>query len=742
MRSLRPMPPELQRPWGLAGAILVGLLLALSVLIPQPARAIEVLALFALLGAAGWSGWRVSGAVLPFGGIASRLVCAGTIAVAMVTCSATALGHAGLLRLGPFALAIVLCFAASLYLQPVPLPSSAPVAPLRWRSRGGIERVLLLAAAAALALRLGGSLVHVARDPGAFVAYDDVSYHLPAAAVWNRSGDLRTLKFETGDPSPTFYPLTAELSAWALLAPFHDCDAAALRLQLFFAAGSLVAVAALAQRFGLNRRGALLAVLLYATIDRAFPVLALGAGNDHAAAFFTLASLDAGLELLRRPSHRTAAYAGAALGLLIGTKYIGLFFAATVIAALLLLGLLGLGAISPAKDPATDIDGGDPVPAMPSTSRCFPLLALGATLCLTLICCGGYAYARNAWTSGNPVFPAPLSILGHRIWAGSITATLAWRRHLPEFSIDTLAFLTRRADLFGPLFAWTLLPAALAAPAIALARRDSRATVLFALPAILFLQFRFLMHDHRDLRYILPALALAAIATAWLLAHAGRRLGPATRSLVLAGVLLAASSHLHAGTLQLLLLLPLLCGMGVLAATAAMRLHPASNRHRAAAQLPTWRRAAAGMGLAAAIAAAWPAGAWLDHFQAIKLARQPAAAALDGFTSPRGAPVAYVGSNQPYFYFGSRLQNDLQIVPTDADLAAQYYTWGGTPRFPFDHPSLERWRTNLAIRHIAYVVAARTRDEGPERAWMAATPQDFALLYRTGDVEIWRVDSR
>ena len=738
MRSLRPKPPKLERPWDLAGATLLGLLLALSGLIPRPARAIEVLALAALLGAAGWSGWRVSGAILPFGGIASRLVCAGTAAVAVVTGSATVLGHIGLLHLGAFTLAVGLCWVSSLYLRPMPLPSGAPLAQLPWRSQAGVERILLFAAAAALALRLGGSLVHVARDPGAFVGYDDLSYHLPAAAVWNRSGDLRTLKIETGDPSPTFYPLTGELFSWALLAPLHDCDAAALRLQLVFAAGSLVAVAALVQRLGLNRRSALLAVLLYATIDRAFPVLALGAGNDHPAAFFTLASLDAGLELLRRPSQRTAAYVGTALGLLVGTKYIGLFFAATVVGALFLLGLLD--ASSRAQDPTAGTYGGTPLPAAPHTSRRSRLLPLGATLCLALICCGGYAYARNAWTTGNPVFPAPLSILGHRIWAGSPIATLAWRRHLPEFSIDTMAFLTHRSDLFGPLFAWTLLPAALAAPAIALARRDFRAAVLLALPTLLFFQFRFLMHDHRDLRYILPALALAAIAAAWLLALAGRRLGPALRSLVLAGVLAAAASHLHASGLQLALLLPLLCGTGALAA-AGMRLLLASNRGHAAPR-PALRRAAVCLGLAAAIASAWPAGAWLDHFQAVKFARQPAAAALDALTSPRGAPVAYVGSNQPYLYFGSRLQNDLQIVPTDADLAAQYYSWGGSPRFPFDHPSLDQWRANLSIRRIAYVVAARTPDEGPERAWMASAPRNFALLSQGGNVEIWRVVPR
>jgi hypothetical protein len=744
----------------------------------QPGRTVELLALVALLAAAGWAGGRAAGVLVPRTGLGSRLACAVTAAVAAVTCSATLLGHFGQLRLGPFLAAIGCCFVGSLYLRPARLRAGANVtcanatsaAPAGSRSLARIERALLLAAAAALALRFGGSVVHVARDPGAFVTYDDMSYHLPVVAVWQRSGDLRTMKLETGDPSPTFYPFATELCSWVLLAPLRDSDALARRVQLLFALGSLIALAAVSRQLGLSRRGALFAVLLYATVDRAFPVLALGAGNDHATCFFTLAALDGGLQLLRRPGRGSAAYTGAALGLLIATKYIGLFFAATVLAALVVLWAIGriegrrvrdLRQEEIERSESGEGEGGraptgaaerrevqinPELPPQRRGSTC-PLAwhHLGI-LGVLMVLCGGYAYARNAWTAGNPVFPAPVFVLGHRVWAGWSGASLEWRRHLPEFRIDTLSFLTRRPDLFGPLFAWTMLPAALIAPALAMALRRRRLAVVLALPIALFLEFRFLMHDHRDVRYILPALAIAGIAAAWVLATADRRLGASVRCAILVGILLAAASHLHANAVQQATLLPLLCVLAGLAAAAAERYRAtATDRHRAAAnqRAPTWRRGRLGiavlLGLSAILGAAWAGGFWIDRFQTVKLAAEPAAAALDTATRWSGARVAYVGSNEPYLFFGSRLQNDLQIVPTDGDLAAQYYFWGGSVHFPFDRPSSGQWRANLAARRIDFVVAARTPDEGPERSWMTASPRDFTLLYQSPPVEIWRV---
>jgi hypothetical protein len=726
MQIIRPRLADLHGPSAHGSAALIAVLLLLGGVTPKPARILGVLVVIALAAAIGWSGWRAAGALLPLAGLRSRTVCAFTLGVAAATCSATALGHFGQLRPGPFLIVEALVFVLSLWLPAVPRPVCTPPALLTLRSLGGIERVLLLAAVTALALRCGGSALHVLRDPGAFLVYDDLSYHLPAAAVWRQAGDLRMLKFETGDPSPTFYPFVGELCSWVALAPLADSDVLARRIQLPFALFSLLAVAALAGRLGLGRRSALFATLLYASVDHAFPALALGAGNDHATAFFTLASLDAGLALMCRPGTRTAAYTGTALGLLIGTKYIGLFFAASVLFVLVILALV--------KAATSRSSGHQEEPSAPRGA----LPGILITLAMCMILCGGYAYARNAWTSGNPVFPAPVSLFGRRLWAGWSVASLAWRRQLPEFSIDTLAFLTRRPDLFGPLFAWTMLPGALLAPALACAKRRMVLLSVLSLPIALFLEFRFLMHDHRDVRYILPAIAIAAIAAAWVLALAGPFAGALARAPALIGILIAAAERMHASSAQQAILLPLFVLSGVILSRAAGRRRtgaadgPESER-------PKPRRAGAAAGLlSAALLAAWAGGRSIERFQASKLASAGAARVLEEAAGGRGTRVAYAGANEPYLFFGSRLQNDVEIVPTDGDLAAQYYSWGGSIHFPFDGGSFRQWRVNLVLRGVEFVVAARTRDEGPEHAWMVADPQEFALSYRDSRTEIWR----
>ena len=371
-----------------------------------------------------------------------------------------------------------------------------------------------------------------------------------------------------------------------------------------------------------------------------------------------------------------------------------------------------------------------------------PLAGPLAALAASIFVCGGYAYVRNAWTVGNPVFPAPVELFGHPIWQGWTVASLAWRRHLPEFRIETVHFLTRRSDLFGPLFAWTLLPAALLVPVVALLRRQAGLAAVLALPWVVFLEYRYLMHDHRDVRYILLAIALAAIDLAWVVEAAGPAIGAPLRMAVLVGVLSATAAHLHVTGWQQAILLPALFAVGAGLSTGASRgctAGPASPQ-LTGVQVRSRRvvvAAASATAIGILTVGGWGAAALIESFQAAKLNGDPAAVALDRATRRAGARVAYVGANQPYLFFGSRLQNDVQIVPTDADLAAQYYSWGGREHFPFDGGSFRQWRENLVARGIQFVVAARSPREGSERAWMASDPEDFQPLHQDGRTEVW-----
>jgi hypothetical protein len=690
-------------------ALIAGILAAGAVLPSQP-RAFQVLVLAAMLAALGAAGRRVALRLLPGSGRLSQAVASFTLAVGLAAVPATWLGHFGLLRPRWFLLAAAILFLLSRLVSPrdVGTGVGAGLAPAREGTSpsppsSSIETALLLAAAASLALLVAGRLAADFFDNPGLRNYDDLYYHLTAVATWHRHGDLRMVKFAMGDSATTFYPVVSEITAWTLLAPFRDSDVAARWVELPFALASLLAVAAVARHLGLSPGTSALAALLYASVRRASPFLALAAGNDHATAFFTLAALDGALETARSPRAGPAACTGIALGLLLGTKYIGVLNAATVLGVLAVALLARWRSLPPLRSLAE--------PAL------LLVIAMGAA--------GGYTYLRNAVTAGNPLFPAPVHLFGRALpgWEG---ATLG-----SEIDIDVPRFLVARPDLFGALFPFTLLPAALLAPLAALlwrgapvGKRIGTAAVL-ALPAILFLQFLLLMHDHRENRYFFAGIALAAVAFAWLTERAGRQIGPALRSVVLLGTGWQALRELDLSDGQSLL------GIAVLATGAWFA------RRMRIPRIPAGR-----LGWIAAaplVLVALPLGAAIGRYQEVKLRDWPAALFLDRIAGPEGTRAAYTGWNQPYLYFGSRLQNDVTIVPRSRKLAARYYHWGGTPAIPFRSGRYQHWRENLDRLGIEYVVVVRSPWDRPERRWIVRHPRQFRLVYEDAHNEIWKI---
>jgi hypothetical protein len=150
---------------------------------------------------------------------------------------------------------------------------------------------------------------------------------------------------------------------------------------------------------------------------------------------------------------------------------------------------------------------------------------------------------------------------------------------------------------------------------------------------------------------------------------------------------------------------------------------------------PWMRWAAAG----AAVIAAVPLGWVVATYQVKKFAKLPGPLALERLAGPRGARVAYAGYNQPYFFFGSHFQNDLQIVPRNRKLDAQFYHWGMEVTDPYVEGAYRRWWDALQERGIEYVVIVRTEWEEPERRWVSRRTEDFALAWAGPREEIWRV---
>jgi hypothetical membrane protein len=695
---------------------LIAAVLLAAAALPDSPRGFQVLVLAAMLAALWEAGSRLARWLAPDFGPASHGVAAFTFAVGIAVVPATWLGQLGWLRPAPFLIWTAVAYLLS-RLLPVPEQlvtaqegEGTSHAPSR---NARIDLALLIVAALAVALVGLYDMGRLRWAPAGPHGFDDTSYHLSAVATWIRYGDLRMIRFSMGDPSTPFYPILGEVSSWVLIAPFRDSDVAARWTQVFFAVFSFLAVAAIGRRMGLSRRSAALAAIAYAGIYHVFPVLSVSAGNDQSTSFFTLAGVDAALALARRPRPGTAVVTGTALGLLLATKYIGVLFAPVILAALFLAAWIERRRREPAE-----------------RAPIWKLAGLAALLAVAMAVTGGYTYLRNAVTTGNPIFPAPVEILGIEIFPGWGGISTPERAGAPEFQIDVWEFLTRRSKLFGSYFPVTLLPAALLASLLALGRRRWRAALTFTLPAVIFLEFLFLMPDHRDIRYFLPAIALAAVAFAWLLEEAGPRIALPVRAVLLAWITLQAVRHVgQSGTKHVL------AGLAVVAAGILLERFWRRRQGHAPPVRPWMRWAAVGVVAVAALSL----GGMVATYQEDKFDHLPGPRALEEVAGPGGARVAYAGFNQPYFFFGTRFQNDLQIVPRNRLRDSQYYRWGMPMADPYVAGAYRRWRGNLEGMKIEYVVIARSPSEDPERRWIVHRPDEFTLVYGNPDEEIWRL---
>jgi hypothetical protein len=685
-------------------------------LLPAVAKATLAVVLFAALSRLAYV---LATRLLPAVDRATSLVATLVVLVAGWTVLGTVLGHLGSLtpRAVLAASALLAGASARFAARPTALGAEEPEAP------PSVERAAVLGV---LAFFVASTLLAVfveRNDPPGAQGYDDTSYHLSAAATWWNAHDLRTIKFPVGDPGTTFYPFVGELFSFLLLVPFDGLDVLARWSEVPFALGCLASLASLARLLGLSREGAGLAVLLYAASPRAFPLGMLGAGNDHAVAFFVLASACGAVLLRRGPDAGRAAFLGASLGLLAGTKYTGALF----LPPLVLLAVASLAAgVAEAAGSSTRVAA--------AGRACLTALAVALAV-------GGYTYARNATATGNPFFPATVSFFGRRILRGLSGDTLSGFGVSGASGFEPLRFLWERTDLLGPLFRWMVLPAAILAPLVALGAwtrpRRRGDVLLFLLPAVLFMTFARFMVDHRDVRYVYGGLAVACLSFPWLL----ERLPPRAARCGLLAALLAVGYALLVRTVAT-------GGWGRAGAAAVPAFVTAIlvARRTPGARLT---RAPRRVAVAAGSVFAWIAlAAWSETYAERRLDALPAARFL-AKAAPSGSTVAFCGGNQPYLFFGRKLENRVLYVPTYAGppaaarlappLGASFFTWDGPLSFPRERASRAEWRENLRRLGAAFVVVVRAGEDLPERDWIAADPESFSRIYRDPRYEIFAV---
>lgn len=632
-------------------------------------------------------------------------------------------------------------------------------------------------AAVGLAMVLAAALLFAI--PSVFSAVKVVSdgpiYHLYFAVRWWKAGWLMLVAAPFGENAATYFPANGDIwFTWLMATWGGDTFAKVGQAPFLLMAGA--AAFGCARLLGCRRSAALIATCWFVTstpfliysfepnVDTIFV-----AGYLTAAYFFLrYATSDAGTSAL--------VLGALAAGLALATKPTGLVFVPPLL-ALVVGGLLIQRGTWPEK------------------------LSRVAIVGLSSFVTAGYWFVRSARLTGNPLYPLDVRLMGRALltgWYGP-HAMRTSPYYLPIGETGALADIV--IALVDPRLAPVWLISVAGAWAVANPRtRPFRGWItLLALGAILNVALYWIVIPYRtQQRFMLQALGLAVVPLAATLDRARwLRLG----AVFLLGLhILTPQAWPFAGRggaipWDLNPMVPNAIGSLIV---VFPRIEPGSLP--IPATLPSWHPMAVGLVFAAvATVAAWrwtlstmthPKGWWLRQ-----LATAAATLAFvgfgctaagrrafdpmfrfyppfrdfhagwrtfDEFCGPRGARVAYAGTNIPYYLLGRGLRNDVRYVNIDAHrdwllhdyhreaLARREGIWPNSrPGWDRIRPDFQAWLDNLDAEGIQLLVVTRVNPaEGPhnvadregfpiERRWADAHPERFVRLYGQDEHDPW-----
>jgi hypothetical protein len=710
-------------------------------------------------GMLGLAGWWVSGRGFRQPDGLPRALGAAMLAWAWATLGALALGLAGFLARGP----LLAWAGAGLALGGL-VRALAPPAP---RGAEPVDGPLDGAATIGLALTLWAVAVLGATSlllPVKVIS-DGPIYHLYFAARWWKSGRLAIIPAPFGDTAVSYLPADGELLFAALMA-LDGGDLPARAGQVPFLMLAAASAFGIARRLGASMSAATLAVGLFVTC---MPML-LYSFEANVDSIFVAGYLVAAYEFLRYAQGDGRA------------------------------GTLALGALAAGGAWGSKVTGTVFVPPLQAVAAVAVVARAGSwrarvghLLLLALLpwTMAGYWFARNAWLTGNPIYPLQVSAFG-RVWLRGWYESSAMRLspfYLPPGDLRLLAdsLLSSFDPRLAPLWAVGLLGGWL------LSRRRPEGRwigVVAALAVADVALYWFLIPYRSQIRFLLPAIGLATAPLACLLDRARWLRWTAVGLLAihlltptlwpvepfgrettwgLSGRLNASSEGViraiptpdqwrlirRQPTLGLNLGMTLASGVLALLAArawASARRHPSRVR-RLRAAIAT----AALVALPCAVISGVVAGTEAV-FPDAPLAR--AWDRLDRLAGPRRARVAYAGTNFVYYLMGRGQRHDVAYVNVDAHrgwLLHDYHREAisqGLPDWPDPRPGWDRlrtdygaWLANLAAERIDFLFVARPdpsdgrfnladREGYPiERVWADAHPEAFTLAYGPADGE-------
>ena len=499
-----------------------------------------------------------------------------------------------------------------------------------------------------------------------------------------------------GDPAPAYTPGNMELWFLFLLSPLRSDYLAGIG-QLPAAALAAVAIVAAVREQGGNRAGALgaaLAFLLVPEIWYQIPAAMVDLG--------LAALLLASVPFVLRGELATCA---AALGLAIGTKYVGVVLALPFLAwALVIAG---------------------------RRARARQVVAAVVVVVAT----GGFWYVRNAAVTGNPLYPGAFPGLDLPALYNA-AAMRAWDYHIPLGDISMLFAMFVEAS-FG--FA--------AAGVVGLVRAWRSGARVLPVAAVALVVLFWCVVPYQESRFLFAPYGLAAIAIGLGIGRGPVWLGWGTLGLAIIGAIIGAP------TFSRLILVPV-AALGALLPPLAARLPLRLRRPRFVL---------AGVAVVLAIGVSIGFRGYLARDPGYTVGADLARAWSWFRGNVRDTRVAYTGNNLAFPLAGERLGNHVVYVnvagnPDDRlhDFARRSGARPGPDAEPAlyrDGATFEAWWRNLraADAEVLFVAALEPivlrnvdadADGFPvERAWADAHPERFTLRFASSAARVYGITS-
>ncbi|HOO57257.1 MAG TPA: glycosyltransferase family 39 protein [bacterium] len=686
----------------------------------------------ALIAGAAWRlGCRFSG-----GRWTDAVLGIGLSYYALVTVVTAVTGFSGVIGWKWLFAASLLVWAAS---RAIPKNGTGHAPKLLWRPIPvGITVVLLFVA-------IGGILLwDIATPPPA--GGDAFIYHLNFPATWLRQGFISYVDLPYGAQAATYYPLNMELFyLWLMVPVGSDLFVNLGQVPAWMLAG--LGVAALARETGIGKPGAFVGGAVAMLAPGLVQQVTVARVDVALTAWFILAVYFAmRWGKTRRGGHLLLT--GVALGLLIGTKSIGIMYA--VLPGLYLLAQMrGRGARA-----AGDI----------------------AAVIVPAAAFGGFWQIRNWILTGNPFFPLDFNLAGITIFHGAYGSGAMTAFH----TSDPMELLRIGNFFLGFWLEEFMLLSFVAAAVISIVvgiRPVRGRLFLFSLPLLVIALFWF-VNPHNNVtngRFLFPAFMLfgyyvavmvdeakdiTGIVWAWLAPAAliGTSLMQERDHLYrllrdLAGLAFGGGNELLEPAAGAILVLLAAFLLGTL--FAAVRKKPV---YRIFSGIVMVICLVVGLRLALVNHVRHK----YDWYRAFPVGS--AWAKLDRMTTGQSLRIASVGNERAYGLFGSGLRHDVYTVNVDEntdwkfhDYWRRAYKEGRAPS-EFERPqwhreygTYEAWLANLRELNIDIVFAttlepiaagqmAHCRFGFPvEQTWASEHPEDFKLMYANDQARIYAV---